>query len=142
VGFDIGGYATLGGGPPVGDPAYVSIAEVAPRLGYYLPVASIVGVWLRAGVAYYVLGERGTDGAGASLVPWSLTWKQLDADVEAYLVVTILSRMAITGGLVGELPLAGSFEETRGGGLPGVTASASWLHVGLTGGLLAYLDAR
>ena len=139
LGFDVGGYATLGGGAPVGDPSYVSIVELAPRVGYVAPLGDVVSVWLRAGVVGYVLNERGIDGSGVTAVPWSFTWKQLDADLEVHLVIAVFSHMAMTAGAIGELPLAGSFDETRSGGHPGVQASAAWLHIGVTGGLLAYL---
>jgi hypothetical protein len=141
LGVDLSGYATLGASPTLGNP-YVSIFGAAPHIGYVAPFSGVVSLWLRAGIAYYLLAEKGVDaggaGAGARGVPWSFTWQQLDADVQAHLVLAAFSHMAVTVGLVAEVPLAGRFDEVRTGGAA-VDAGAGWVHVGFVGGLLTYL---
>jgi hypothetical protein len=138
LGVDLAGYATLGKGPSLGSP-YVSIFGAAPRIGYVAPVAGIASVWLRAGIAYYLLAEKGLDPAAAgATVPWSYAWHQLDADLEAYLVLAAFAHMAATVGVAVEAPLAGHFDEAKTGA-PTVDASAGWLHVGVVGGILTYL---
>jgi hypothetical protein len=138
VGVDFAAYATLGGTPSAGDSPFVSLVGVAPHVGYIAPLVGVFGVWLRAGVAYYVLGERGVDGTAASPAPWSFTWRQLDANVDAYLVITAFAHTAITAGVVAEVPVSGWFEERRPAG-PGVDAAAGWTHVAVAGGILTYL---
>jgi hypothetical protein len=137
LGVDLSGYATLGASPSLGNP-YVSILGAAPHVGYVAPLGGSTSVWLRAGVAYYLLAEKGLDASGAATVPWSFTWQQLDADLEAHLVLAAFAHMAVTVGLVVEAPLAGRFDETKTGA-PSVDAAAGWLHVGAVGGLLTYL---
>jgi hypothetical protein len=137
LGVELAGYATLGASASLGNP-YVSILGAAPRVGYVAPISHVVSVWLRVGVAYYLLAERGVDANGAAGVPWSFTWKQLEADVEAHLVVVAFPHMAVTVGVVAELPLAGRFDEVRAGAAS-LDASAGWVHVGFVGGLLTYL---
>ncbi len=138
LGVDLAGYATLGASPSLGNP-YVSIFGAAPHVGYVAPLGRVTSVWLRAGVAYYLLAEKGVDtGAAAASVPWSFTWQQLDADVEVHLVLAAFAHMAVTVGLVVEAPLAGRFDEVRMGAAS-VDAGAGWLHVGFVGGLLTYL---
>ncbi len=138
LGVDLAGYATLGKGPSVASP-YVSIFGAAPRIGYFAPLVRGASFWLRAGVAYYLLAEKGLDpGPAGGSVPWSYTWHQLDADLEAYLVLAAFAHMAATVGVALEAPLAGHFDETRSGA-PTVDAGAGWLHVGVVGGLLTYL---
>jgi hypothetical protein len=139
LGVDLVGYATLGSGPSVGDPPYVSVLGAAPRVGYVAPLAGVVSLWLRAGVTYYLVGEKGIDGSGSAAAPWSFTWKQLDVDVEAQVVIAAIAHVAVTGGLIVELPLAGRFDEQRSGGGASVGAPAAWTHVGIAGGLLTYL---
>jgi hypothetical protein len=138
LGVDLAGYATLGKGPSLASP-YVTILGAAPRIGYVAPLAGVASVWLRAGVAYYLLAEKGLDlGTAGATVPWSYTWHQLDADLEAYLVLAAFAHMAATVGVAIEAPLAGHFDETKSGA-PTVDAGAGWLHVGVVGGLLTYL---
>jgi hypothetical protein len=129
LGVEVAGYATLGATPSAGAP-YVTLLGAAPRVGYLAPLASVVSAWLRAGASLYFYGEKAID--------WSSGWRQLDADLEALLVFTGFPHVAVTAGAVAELPLAGRFDETRSGGGPAVDAGASWLHVGLVGGLLTY----
>jgi len=137
LGVDLAGYATLGASPSLGNP-YVSILGAAPRLGYVASLGRVAAFWLRAGVAYYLLSEKGVDRGGAASTPWSFTWKQLDADVEVHLVVVAFPHMAVTVGIVAELPLTGRFDETRTGAAS-VDTGAGWVHVGFVGGLLTYL---
>ena len=138
LGVDLAGYATLGASPSLGNP-YVSIFGAAPRVGYVASMSRVTSFWLRAGVAYYLLAEKGVDtGAAAASVPWSFTWQQLDADLEVHLVLTAFAHMAVTLGIVAEVPLAGRFSEVRTGAAS-VDAGADWVHVGLVGGLLTYL---
>jgi hypothetical protein len=140
LGVDLSGYATLGASPTLGNP-YVSIFGAAPHIGYLVPFSGVASLWLRAGVAYYLLAERGVDAGGvggAPSVPWSFTWQQLDADVEAHLVLAAFAHMAVTVGVVAEVPLAGRFDEVRSGAAA-VDSGAGWVHVGVVGGLLTYL---
>jgi hypothetical protein len=141
LGVDLAGYATLGGSPSIGNPS-VSIFGAAPHVGYVAPFGGVVSLWLRAGIAYYLLAEKGLDagsgGAGGGGVPWSFTWHQLDADLEAHLVLAAFAHMAVTVGLVVEAPLTGRFDEVRSGAGT-VNAGAGWVHVGVVGGLLTYL---
>jgi len=141
LGVDLSGYATLGASPSVGNP-YVSIFGAAPHVGYLAPFSGVVSLWLRAGVAYYLLAERGVDAGGgvggAASVSWSYTWQQLEADVEAHLVLAAFAHMAVTVGVVAEVPLAGRFDEVRSGAAA-VDSGAGWVHVGVVGGLLTYL---
>jgi hypothetical protein len=138
LGVDLAAYGTLGGSPSPGDSPFVSLVGVAPHVGYVAPLLGVFGVWVRAGAAYYVLGERGVDGPASSAVPWSFTWRQLDADVEAHLVISAFPHTAITAGLVAELPVVGRFDERRVGG-PSVDGGAAWTHVGVLGGIVTYL---
>ena len=137
LGVDLSGYATLGASPTLGNPT-VSIFGAAPHIGYLAPFGGVASLWLRAGVAYYLLAEKGVDAGGAASVPWSFTWQQLEADVEAHLVLAAFAHMAVTVGVVAEVPLAGRFAEVRTGAAS-VDAGASWVHVGFVGGLLTYL---
>jgi hypothetical protein len=141
LGVDLAGYATLGASPSPGNP-YVSIFGAAPRVGYLASLSPAVAFWLRAGVAYYLLSEKGVDTGGSVSgpggAPWSFTWKQLDADVEVHLVLVAFPHVAVTAGLVAELPLTGTFDEARTGAAT-VDSGAGWLHVGFVGGLLTYL---
>lgn len=139
LGLDVTGTLTLGRGPVLGDSPYVTALGVSPRIGYIVALPRPMSVWLRAGTAYYALGERGIDGTPAATQTWSLTWKQLDADVEVFFVAAPLPHVAVTCGIFAEVPLAGWFDERRSGGGASVDAGAAWLHVGLTGGLLVYL---
>jgi len=136
-GVDLSGYATLGASPSPGNPT-VSIFGASPHIGYVAPFSGIVSMWLRAGIAYYLLAEKGVDADGGASIPWSFMWHQLDADVEAHLVLTAFAHMAVTVGLVVEAPLTGRFEESRSGAA-NVEAGAGWVHVGVVGGLLTYL---
>jgi hypothetical protein len=137
LGVDLSGYATLGASPTLGNPS-VSILGAAPHIGYLARFSGIASLWLRAGVAYYLLAEKGVDAGGAASVPWSFTWQQLDADVEAHLVLAAFAHLAVTVGVVAEVPLAGRFDEMRTGAAS-VDAGAGWVHVGVVGGLLTYL---
>jgi len=138
LGVDLAGYATLGTSPSAGNP-YVSIFGAAPHIGYVATLSRVSSFWLRAGVAYYLLAEKGVDtGAAAASVPWSFTWQQLDADLEVHLVLAAFAHMAVTLGIVAEVPLTGRFAEVRTGAAS-VDAGASWVHVGFVGGLLTYL---
>ncbi len=139
VGADVTGYATLGGDPRAGDAPQVSLVGVAPHVGYLAPIRDALCLWLRAGAAYYVLDEKGVDASAGASTVWSFSWRQLDVDVEAHAVVTALPHIAITAGIVAELPVVGHLDEQRSGGLPSIDGSASWLHVGIVGGVLAYL---
>jgi hypothetical protein len=139
VGTDVTGIATLGGSPAAGDAPQVSLFGFAPHLGYLAPIRDALCLWLRAGAAYYVLGEKGVDASPGGSTAWSFTWRQLDVDLEAHMAVTALPHIAITAGIVAELPVVGYLDEPRSGGLPSIDGSASWLHVGIVGGLLVYL---
>lgn len=139
VGTDVTGYATLGGDPRAGDAPQVSLIGVAPHVGYLAPIRDALCLWLRAGAAYYVLDEKGVDSSAGGSTAWSFSWRQLDVDVEAHAVVTAMPHVAITAGIVAELPVVGHLDESRSGGLPSIDGSASWLHVGIVGGVLAYL---
>jgi len=137
LGVDLAGYATLGATPSPGNPT-VSILGAAPHVGYVAPLGGVSTFWLRAGIAYYLLAEKGVDAGGSGGVPWSFTWHQLDADLEAHLVLTAFAHMAVTVGFVVEAPLTGRFDEVRAGAAS-VDAGAGWVHVGVVGGLLTYL---
>ncbi len=139
VGTDVTGTATLGGSPAVGDAPQVSLVGVMPHVGYLAPIRDALCLWLRAGAAYYVLGEKDVDASPGGNTAWSFTWRQLDVDVEAHMAVTALPHIAITAGIIAELPVVGHLDETRSGGLPSIDGGASWLHVGIVGGLLVYL---
>jgi hypothetical protein len=138
LGVDLAAYATIGGSPAPGDSPFVTLVGLAPHVGYVAPLVGVFGIWLRAGASYYVLGERGVDGTASSAVPWSFTWRQLDADAEAHLVISAFSHTAITAGIVAELPVVGRFDEHRVGG-PSVDGGAAWTHVGVLGGIVTYL---
>ena len=137
LGVDLAGYVTLGATPTPGSP-YVSILGAVPHVGYVAPLSRTTSFWLRAGVAYYLFGEKGVDAGAGAGAAWSFTWKQLDADLEVHLVVAAFPHMAVTAGVVVEAPLTGSFSEQRGGA-PNIDAGAAWTHVGFVGGLLTYL---
>jgi len=139
LGIDLTGYATLGGSPAARDAPRVSLGGIVPHVGYLAPIRDALCLWLRAGAAYYVLGEKGVDTSVGGSTAWSFTWRQLDVDVEAHMVVTALPHIAITAGVVAELPVVGQLEEQRSGRLPSIDGSASWLHVGIVGGILTYL---
>jgi hypothetical protein len=85
-----------------------------------------------------LLAEKGVDADGGGSIPWSFTWHQLDADLEAHLVLTAFAHMVVTVGFVVEAPVTGRFDEVRAGA-PSVDAGAGWVHVGVVGGLLTYL---
>ena len=72
-----------------------------------------VAAWLRGGVAYYAVTERGVSARSGASQSYSSTWKQLDADVEAHLVVTAMPHLAVSMGFIAEVPLKGEFEEQR-----------------------------
>ncbi len=140
VGSDFAAYATLGGSPSLGDEPQVSLFGVAPRVGWLGRLEKHAFVWLRGGVAYYALTEHGVNGAAGRVTSYSFTWKQLDFDGEVHLVFTPLPHLGVMAGAVAEVPVHGVFDETRAGGAgPSTQAGASWLHVALTAGLLAYL---
>jgi hypothetical protein len=139
LGVDVTGTVTLGHGPAVGDSPYVTTFGATPHVGYLALLARPMSVWVRAGPAFYVFGERGVDGSPGTPVPWSFTWKQLDADVELYFIADAFPHVAVTCGVFAEVPLVGRFDESRAGAAAAVGGDASWLHFGLAGGLLTYL---
>ena len=107
VGIDVTGTATLGGSPAAGDAPQVSLVGVMPHVGYLAPIRDALCLWVRAGVAYYLLGEKGVDASPGGRTAWSFTWRQLDVDVEAHMAVSALPHVAITAGIVAELPVIG-----------------------------------
>jgi len=134
VGTELIASATFGGAPGLGDPPRVSAYGLFPRAGFVTKLATWADVWLRAGPAVYRLEAQGVNGTAATPVPWSYGWTQLDLDAEAQLVLAALPRVAVTASLVAEVPVSGRLDETRG-----ISGAASWLHVGLVGGLLLVL---
>jgi hypothetical protein len=140
LGADFAGWATLGGPPALGDDPQVSLFGVAPRVGLLASLDPRVNVWLRAGVAYYSLHEDGVNGGAGGVTSYALTWKQLDLDSEIHLVFTPFPHLGVMAGIETEIPLHGVFDEQRSGATRApIDAGASWLHLGLTAGLLGYL---
>jgi hypothetical protein len=85
-----------------GDGPSASGFQLAPRIGYVLPLSGVVAFWPRAGVTYYRLASESANGL------LKTTMNGLGVNVESTFAFSIIPGFAVIAGPVLDLPISGS----------------------------------
>jgi hypothetical protein len=122
-----------------GDNGAVSGFLLAPRVGYVIPLGSVLGLWLRGGISYYNVGSEGPPNANGNKDSNTLSGFGLNLDPQ--LVISPVEHFAITVGLAVDLPLSGTNKDEAANGATVVSRSYTehFTNIGLTAGIIGWL---
>jgi hypothetical protein len=117
-----------------------TIFGIAPRGGYILHLTDLLSLWLRGGFSYYTATTKATTTNNNETTNNSFNFNQLALDIDPQLVITPVPHFGFTVGVTGDIPITGGISETQSGqgGSSSVSAHASLLFVGVTGGLVGW----
>jgi hypothetical protein len=114
---------------------------IGPRIGYVLPLASIASFWPRVGFSYTTLKVESPERTvGTDTISSSTSQSQAAVHFEPLFAITPVSHFAFTIGPVVDIPLTGTqkSESKRNGVTTSSEFDVSYMHFGLTAGLLGY----
>lgn len=113
-----------------------------PRVGYILPVADMLGIWLRGGFSFYSISNRTYDDDNNNRVRNSITTTAFSLDVDPQLSIVPIEHFFFNVGPMLNIPVGGSrkVEAQRNNTTTTVTNDFSQFHVGLNASIGGWLS--
>ncbi len=110
---------------------------IGPRVGYILPLADVLALWLRGGFSFYAQTNRDYDFDNNNRVRRSLTTTSFSIDLDPQLAIVPIEHFYFSFGPLLNIPVAGSrkIERQEGAGTTSVTNDFSQFHVGINASL-------
>lgn len=113
-----------------------------PRVGYILPVADVLGIWLRGGVSFYSLSVRSNDDDNNNTVKVTSSVSAFSLDLDPQLTIVPTEHFFIGLGPLLNIPVAGSrtVETVRGNQTTKVSNDFSQFHIGINASIGGWLS--
>jgi hypothetical protein len=118
VGLFAGSDTRKSGGVSQDGPS-LSMYDLSPRVGFFLPISERIAFWPRGGLSIFGFSSTSKDATGVST---TVTDTGISADLEAVLVIRPTSNTGLTVAGIGDIGLSG--KEEQSGGPPGSTSQS------------------
>ena len=119
-----------------------TLIGVGPRVGYILPLADVLALWLRGGVSLYSISNRTYDDDNNTRIRNSTTTTAFSLDVDPQLSIVPIEHFFFNVGPMLNIPVGGSrkVESQRNNTTTTVTNDFSQFHVGLNASIGGWLS--